>query len=127
HKSHNLLNSLFTKLKPKTPVMKNSNVVYSIPCENCPSTYIGMTSQLLKNRLNGHKYTKNASTALDKHQKNEKHCFNFNKTQILNKDQNYQKLIIKEMIEIKKDKNAINDRTDIGGLSNIYNNLIGKN
>lgn len=124
HKSHNKLNSLFTKLKSETPTMKNSNVVYSIPCENCPKKYIGMTTQLLKNRLNGHKYTKNATTALDKHLKDTHHSFAFNNTSILNKDENYHKLLIKEMIEIKKEKNAVNDRTDIKGLSQMYNNLI---
>ncbi|CAG9770176.1 unnamed protein product [Ceutorhynchus assimilis] len=104
--------------------MKDSNVVYSIPCENCPKKYIGMITPLLKNRLNGHKYTKNANTALDKHMKDSDHCFAFNNTTILNKDNNFHKLMIKEMIEIRKEKNAVNDRTDIMGLSRIYNNLI---
>lgn len=31
-----------------------------------------MTTQYLKNKLHGHKYTKIASTSLHKHQKNEK-------------------------------------------------------
>ena len=53
HKPHNKLSTCFTQLKSATPTMKQSNIVYSIPCGNCPSTYIGMTSQHLKNRLNG--------------------------------------------------------------------------
>ena len=124
HKTHNKLSSLFTNLKTRTPTMKQSNVIYSVPCGNCSKKYIGMTTQLLKNRLNGHKYTKNTSTALNKHVIETKHEFNYNETKILNKDHNYYKLSIKEMIEIKKDINAVNDRTDIGGLSRIYANLI---
>ena len=83
-----------------------------------------MTTQHLENRLNGHKYTKNASTALHKHESLTKHEFNFNETQILSQDSNYHKLIIKEMIEIKKEKEALNDKKDISNLSQIYHNLI---
>ena len=104
--------------------MKQSNSVYSIPCGNCPSTYIGMTTQLLKNRINGHKYSKNAVTALSKHEKNTKHQFDYNNTKIINKDLNYHRLAIKEMIGIKQDQNSINDRADVGRLGHIYNNLI---
>lgn len=49
--------------------------MYSIPCLNCPKKYIGMTIQYFNNKLNGHKYTKNASTALHKHEKDDKHVF----------------------------------------------------
>ena len=124
HKTQNMLSSLFTPLKSKVNKKKKSNVIYSIPCLNCPKKYIGMTTQYLENRLNGHKYTKNASTALHKHEKNEKHEFHFNNTKILTQDSNYQKLLIKEMIEIKKDNHVVNDKQDINNLSQIYHNLI---
>lgn len=123
HKSQNKLNSMFTPLKSKTPTVKQSNVVYSIPC-SCSKTYIGMTSQLLKNRINGHKYQSGASTALHKHERETSHTFCYNNTKILNKDKNIHKLAIKEMIEIKRDKNSINDRSDVGKLGQIYNSII---
>lgn len=42
-----------------------------------------MTTQYLDNRINGHKYTKNASTALHKHETNEKYEFDFQNTKII--------------------------------------------
>ena len=83
-----------------------------------------MTTQLLNNRLNGHKYTKNASTALHKHESQTNHEFNFNETKILAQETNYHKLTVREMIEIKREKEAVNDKKDIGTLSHIYYNLI---
>ncbi|CAG9768384.1 unnamed protein product [Ceutorhynchus assimilis] len=53
--------------------------------------------------------TKNANTALDKHMKDSDHCFAFNNTTILYEDKNFHKLMIKEIIEIRKEKNAVND------------------
>ncbi|MBV2145566.1 MAG: hypothetical protein KTM48_02415 [Wolbachia endosymbiont of Pissodes strobi] len=124
HKGNKLLNNLYTPLKSKVPPKKRSNIIYSIPCLNCPNKYIGMTTQLLSNRLNGHKYTKNASTALHKHETTEKHEFNYADTKILDSDDNYHKLIIKEMIQIKKEQNCVNSKKDIDNLSQIYFNLI---
>lgn len=124
HKAQNLLSALFTPLKSQVPVKKRSNLVYSIPCLNCPKKYIGMTTQYLDNRLNGHKYTKNASTALHKHEKNEKHEFDFSNTKIITRERNYQKLVVKEMIHIKKERHVVNDKQDISNLSQIYHNLI---
>lgn len=124
YRAQNLVKSLFSPLKMKIPEKKKSNVVYAIPCLNCPKKYIGMTTQLLNNRLNGHKYTKNASTALHKHESQTNHEFNFNETKILVQETNYQKLTVREMIEIKREKEAVNDKKDIGTLSQIYYNLI---
>lgn len=127
HKAQNMLSSVFTSLKSKVPTQKKSNLVYAIPCKNCPKKYIGMTTQYLSNRINGHKYTKNASTALHKHEKSEKHQFDFKETKIVCQDSNYHKLTIKEMIHIKTEKNAVNDKKDISNLSQIYHNLITNN
>lgn len=82
-----------------------------------------MTSQLLKNRINGHKYSNTNNTALNKHKNDLAHNFNFSNTKILAYETNLNKRTFKEMIYIKKDNKAINDRTDIKNLSKIYNNL----
>ena len=82
-----------------------------------------MTTQYLDSRINGHKYTKNASTALHEHEKNEKHKFDFSNTKILTQDRNYQKRLVKEMIQINRDNLVVNDKQDINNL-NLYYNLI---
>ena len=124
HKSQSLLNSLYTPLKSKIPIKKISNIIYSIQCLNCLKTYIGLTTQLLENRINGHKYTKNATTALHKHEHTEKYEFDFKNAKVRNQDSNYKKLIVKEMIHIKKDSNTVNDKKDIKNVSQIYCNLL---
>ena len=52
------------------------------------------------------------------------HNFEFNNVQIFDYETNFKKMNIKEMIHIKRTKNAINFRTDTDNLSCIYNNLI---
>ena len=83
-----------------------------------------MTTQYLNSRLNGHKYQKNASTALHKHESETQHDFNFTDTQIVDQDKNYNKLKVKEMIHIKKEKNCVNNKKDIDNLSQMYFNLL---
>ncbi|XP_053687110.1 uncharacterized protein LOC128736645 [Sabethes cyaneus] len=46
---------LFTKLKDSSPHLAMRNVIYRIPCADCDSAYIGMTTQQLKNRIAGHR------------------------------------------------------------------------
>lgn len=123
NKNHNNLRMLHTRLKAPTPFEKQTHLIYKIPCDDCDSTYIGQTKQYLKNRLQGHKSSKNL-TALKKHENNSGHKFNLDKTKIIAKESNYYARNVLEMIHIKKDKNSINDRTDISNLSKIYHSLI---
>lgn len=123
-KGHNLLQNSFSKLKSKIPKDKKSCVVYEVPCKDCDSVYIGQTSQYLKNRLNGHKYDKKNKTALTNHSSQNNHCFNFDKTKILRTENNSKKREFYEMIEIQRNPNSINLKTDTKKLSKIYHNLI---
>jgi len=122
--------TLYTKLKPKIPESKQTNVIYKIDCRDCPKTYIGQTKQYLKNRTKEHqnslrKINENR-TALSNHAIENLHNFDFNNVQILDYEINYKKRNIKEMIHIKKTKNTVNFRTDTDNLSSVYNNLIIK-
>lgn len=97
---------------------------------DCPSTYIGQTKQYLNKRIYNHKYSinndVNGETALSKHAKQFNHKFNFDDTKILVKENNYRKRLLLEMVNIKKDKNAINFKTDIENLSFLYNGLLSE-
>lgn len=119
YSSTNNFNCFFSKLKDKVPLKKQTHVVYRIPCKDCDKLYIGQTTQHLDERLNGHKFQKNV-TALKKHIHNTGHSFDFDQTSILNKETNNNARSILEMIQIKKHKNAINDKKEIGSLSNVY-------
>lgn len=121
------IKSLFTQIKDSTPLLKVNNVVYRIPCLGCEGSYVGHTSQLLKQRISQHrsdcKIGKN-SCALSLHHKNFGHNFDYNGAQILERESNYKNRLVLEMIHIGSEKNAINFKTDTNNLSTIYASLL---
>jgi hypothetical protein len=124
------INSLYSKVKDKTPLLFNSNVVYSIPCLDCEKRYIGQTSQLLRSRLYGHKNDckhDKISCALVDHSISMNHQFDFNNVKILDSERNYRKRLFLEMLHIKKEPLAVNYQTDVENLNNVYAYLININ
>ncbi|XP_044749184.1 uncharacterized protein LOC123309940 [Coccinella septempunctata] len=124
------LEIIYTKLKDSHPKLMTSNLVYQIPCRDCNLSYVGMTRQYLKNRIRQHTYDckennrdKNEKTALALHHFQENHNFDFNDVKILDKESNYHKRCISEMIHIFI-RDTVNIRTDTQKLSIIYNNLM---
>lgn len=122
---------LYSTLKDITNPDLKSNLVYSIPCNNCNSVYIGQTKQYLKTRLNQHKLSikhklltpHKPNTALSDHSIDNLHNFNFNNTKILHFEPNLNKRLFLESIEIKKSPTSINYRTDIEKFHNTYDHL----
>ncbi|XP_045483540.1 uncharacterized protein LOC123688859 [Harmonia axyridis] len=124
------LENIYTKLKDSVPKLMTSNLVYQIPCKDCNLSYVGMTKQYLKNRIRQHKYDcqgknidKNEKTALAVHHFQENHNLDFDEVKILDKECNYHKRCISEMIHISI-HDTMNIRTDTQKLSIIYNNLL---
>ena len=117
----------FDKCKDTDAVEFRSNVVYNIPCKDCNMVYIGHTKRYVKKRIYEHKndWKKDPKsyTALTKHQLDNSHRFNFEKTKILAREKNYKKRITKEMLFINKNPNSVNERTDVDNLSVIFRNL----
>lgn len=122
----------YHNLKDKTETMVNSNLIYQINCNDCNGCYIGQTKQYLNKRISQHKQsikTKTITpnlpnTALAKHSVEMLHNFNFNEPKILSFETNLNKRLITESLEIKKNKNSINFKTDIDNLNAIYFNLV---
>lgn len=121
---------VFSKLKDKVPLEKQSNVVYQVVCD-CGSTYTGQTKQHLKTRINQHKNDAthitsdvNKKSALSNHIKNSSHTLSLNNVKVIDRENNYRKRSILEMIHIKKSKNSINKQTDSEYLKNYYDNII---
>ena len=81
--------------------------MYQIPCRDCNGVYIGQTSQLLKNRINGHKYDKKNKTALTNHILEKGHTFDYEKVDILRTENNPKKREFYEMLEIQQNQNNI--------------------
>ena len=86
--------------------MNTSNVIYHIPCKDCPSTYCGQTSRPLHKRISEHeRYTKatyslstdlQQSSALAHHAHSSCHIIGFSSTVILAKLQHPQQLDLVE-------------------------------
>ncbi|XP_046615634.1 uncharacterized protein LOC124303010 [Neodiprion virginianus] len=121
--------SLFSHLKSVTPNLEKINCVYKIPCRDCSKSYIGQTSQHLKNRISGHRSNIKCHVtdrcALAEHSLSLGHNFDFNNSITLATEPNWYKRIIKEMIHIFKNKrNSVNKRTDIEHLSHLHSNIL---
>lgn len=120
-------NRFFTKTKDTIDKLSQINTVYKINCQQCNSNYIGQSKQQLKKRVYQHEYSvknKIISTALSEHHIETGHNFDFKNVSILKQENNYHKRLLTEMIEIKKEKNAVNFRTDTHNLSTIYHTLL---
>lgn len=121
------LRKLSSKTKDLIGEDRQRNVVYSIPCSFCDLVYIGQTSQQLKKRLIQHKSDikqVSKTCALAEHTRRLGHPMIFEDTKILEVETSYIKRSFLEMFHIKRNKNAMNSKTDIQGISNIYSFLI---
>ncbi|XP_062709972.1 uncharacterized protein LOC134288627 [Aedes albopictus] len=136
---------MFTRVKDEVPLDHQTNVVYSILCNDCEASYVGMTSNRLKTRMNGHQshYNKmdkmleeginiddpqmttlGERTALMSHSIIKQHRFDLKKVKVLDKHKNTRTLQFLEMCHIKNNKNSINRRSDTEGLHSVYAGIL---
>lgn len=71
-------------------------------------------------------FQQNLNTTLNHYLLQQNHSFDWEKTRILDKESNYSKRIISEMINIKKQKNGINLNKDTESLDAAYFDIIKK-
>lgn len=137
--------TLFPPVKTKTPKELQSNVIYKIPCSECECSYVGLTTQTLKQRTADHKTKQNkvfklleegythqdqammelqAKSALVKHCITEKHKFSFHDTKIVDRTHNTKQLPFLEMCHIRNTDNTVNKRQDTEGLNIAYAGLL---
>lgn len=126
-------NTLFSRLKDKTLPSEESNLIYKIDCKNCEKCYIGQTKQFLQKRLKQHEYdckitncNKLEKTALALHHFTDNHQFDFKNAKILDKEINFTKRNLSEMIYITLHNNTTNMRSDTLGLSSVYKGILMK-
>lgn len=131
----------------KDPIesMQQSNVVYQVPCTDCPMVYIGMTRNYLRQRMYGHQTDINkyntmiangindtqqqmnevgGHTALIEHVIKNKHMFDLSEVQIIDRTYKTGNLPILEMCHIANTANTVNRRTDVVGLNIIYAGIL---
>lgn len=127
-KGHNNLKSnLFSSVKDKVPVQKQSNVVYSIKC-SCSKVYIGQSSRWLEKRMADHKYNarikNNTHSALCDHLINSGHEIDWNNVEVVHRERKQKCRDVMEMILIKTTPDTINRQNECKYLSNAYDNII---
>ncbi|KYN26853.1 hypothetical protein ALC57_03768, partial [Trachymyrmex cornetzi] len=100
------------------------NILCKIDCSDCDASYVGQICRQLKTRISEHKndINRNNSNPSDvtNHRTLHNLDFNWDKVQILGTERNYNKRLISEMINIKRQKNGINLNKDIELLNSSY-------
>lgn len=122
-KPFNSIRQLLVHPKDKTEIMKQSGVIYHIPCATCQKTYIGETARPLGIRVEEHK--KQNSSAILEHQQNTGHKIDWEKVKILEKEPMMIKRKVKEALQIKCHKPALNRDTGLH-LPPIYDHLLSR-
>ena len=112
--------NMFTNVKDKTSKENKCNVVYEFTCQKCSKSYIGKTERTLLERAKEHAYKDNDS-AVNKHLQT---CYDpedlnkktneelvdlvLNNTKIIDSANNWNLLLYKEALHIKRRECALN-------------------
>ncbi|XP_062716162.1 uncharacterized protein LOC134291848 [Aedes albopictus] len=145
HSNKNTVGNLYRSAKDPIPALNKNNAIYRIDCRDCPSTYIGMTTNKLRTRMYGHQTHVNTlearlaegyhytdpeiqqlqeKSALMDHCINHQHRFNIQQPTIVDITYKSQALQVLEMCHIATTSNTVNHRTDTDNLSCAYANLL---
>lgn len=134
-KVNRTLRDVYTNTKDRTPLMDEAGVVYEIKCggneeDPCNKIYIGMTGQMLKNRINNHKsdlkHCLSNKTALANHCNSMRHTPRWEDTRIICKEKNYTRRTTLEALHIYAARNTMNKKTDTDSVNTLYRTLIEK-
>jgi hypothetical protein len=112
---------------PKDPIPKEdrAEVVYQIPCSDCPQSYIGQTGRTLGQRLKEHQRAVRdnhvATSALAEHTHKTGHNIDWTGTKILETCRQTSRRCLLESWRIQKEPHALN--REIGTLPSHYKQL----
>ena len=121
HKPVNSLRSQLVRVKDTTVNLKKCGTVYQIHCEKCNKEYVGETARALEIRVKEHQ--SRSSSAIYEHCRLEGHSVDPNKTKVPSTEVNTFKRRIKEAIQIKLTKPALN-RDNGYELAAIYDTIL---
>jgi len=102
----------------------NNNVIYKIFCNDCSASYVGQTKRQLKTRTKEHSNNSKSISAkplvITEHMMEFSHSFDWNNVKISNKEANYFKRSVSEMLHIREQLNGLNAQKDTELLDNSY-------
>ncbi|KYN22630.1 hypothetical protein ALC57_04969, partial [Trachymyrmex cornetzi] len=126
--SVNKLNKFIRVHKDSLPIESKRNVVYRINC--CDASYVGQTGRRLKTRIAEHRnhirWNTSSKSVITEHRLQQGHDFNWNDIRILDEEHCYNKRLVSEMLNIKKQNNNLNLQTDTEGLHKSYIPIINR-
>lgn len=126
----NKLDNIIKVQKDKNKRDYNNNVVYKINCKDCSVSYVGQTKRQLSTRIKEHKCNIKLDVSkhnvITEHILQNNHSFDWENARILDKESNYNKRLISEMINIKKQEKGINHNRDTEMLDTSYFDIIKK-
>jgi len=110
--------------KDTLPLSSNKNVVYKLNCKDCEVTYIGQTKRRLNTRIMEHKKDINKingkHSVITEHGLGCNHDFDWDNPIILDKEKQYYRRLISEMINIRIHSDTINLQSDTELLQHSY-------
>jgi len=124
--SLNKLNKFIKVQKDPLSNLQKKNVVYKICCSDCDAFYVGQTGRLLKTRVAEHRNhsRRNApSVSVIANVMHRSHEMNWNNVEVLVVEKFYHKLLISEMLYIKRQRNGLNLQTDTDCLNRGYTSI----
>jgi len=110
--------------KDQDHILSKNNVVYKISCNDCDASYVGQTKRQLKTRLKEHKHNLKQDcskhSVISEHIVKYNHFFDWDNTKIIDRDSNYYKRIVSQMIHIKEQRKGLNLNSDTELLNESY-------
>ena len=131
--------------KDKRDPLNTTDVIYSIPCKNCKSTYVGETGRKFGKRIEEHRVeaekagasvrtrairkasdSKVNKSAITDHVMEKDHIIDWEEARVVGKEADRYKRWIKEAIQIRKQDNIMNRDEGQYNLSHAFDDLLGK-
>ncbi|XP_072016570.1 uncharacterized protein [Amphiura filiformis] len=120
-KPHRTIRNMLVHPKDKRDPLQSAEVIYEIPCQNCPKTYIGETGRLFETRLTEHKsesekvsaksFTRSQrkasaseihKSAIAEHVAHQNHVIGWDEAQVIDQESDKTTRWLKEAIWIRK-------------------------
>jgi len=101
--------------------------VYKINCKECDVSYVGQTKRQLATRKEHRRNIKldpSKYSVISEYIYNFNHLFDWENVKTLDKEENYYKRLVSEMIHIKEQNNEINFQKDTECLDKIYFDIL---
>jgi len=109
--------------KDTLPKGHNKNVVYKLNCKNCDASYMGQIKRRLNTRVIEHRKDINKKSGnysvVTEHRIECNHDFERKNPIILDKEKQYYRRLVSEMIHIKSQKNPLNLQNDSEALEHV--------